>query len=596
MGLIAANQAIGIPEGNAPIWNSAPAPIFSDEAVSENYDLDQHTSGATSYSLNGGSAALPTGVTISGSNLAYDGLGSAGTTTGIIIDATNGDGTTTSATFSIVINATPAAQTFPIFNWYKTIVEYRGGVIIPLSNTRFWDKPTYPTSADSTQTTLALLESTANAAAPGDTIFLQDGTYTQDDIVITASGTQANPITIASETLGGADVSNSEIQVDGDFINVMGFDRAKYDFNGEDIVTSYAQRVATVSNDWVSDGKRNRLCYSTFSGKTENDQFWNIVGAAAKVDNRIDHNHFLRHEGSDNPSGGSEHGQVGQNQAEFDYFLYFDNNYCFEHLNDGAGNKTVVKESELISLKSSKNMVVQNVFKHCNSHANVRAGRECVFYANWFIGATTVERPGGSRVGGTDNLIACNYYFELNDADVAGESSIEVDGGETTSNREAADRTEVAFNTAWDCKKIFAMNRSGRTLKPTDVEIHSNALKEAGTTNVVWTNDSTTPNFGANVFGPNKGIADADVVEAIPDLELENGIRRVTTSGNCDGTSDAISTMGPIIKELSAQGVLVDILGNTIATTNADLGCIQIGGSLASDPVQAIIDASGHTA
>lgn len=595
MPLIASGPSVGIPPGSAPTWDSSPTPIFFiDTAV--NYDLSQDVSGATSYALNGGSTALPTGVTLSAENLVYDGAGSAATTTGIIIDATNGDGTTASSSFSIVINAAPAAQTFPLFDWYKAIVEYRGGTIIPLSNARFWDKPVYETSFTSTETTRAAFETAVNAASAGDSIALQDGTHT-GNITITVSGTANNPISLVSQTLGGCDMSGATIRIDGSFINVQGFKDVRYDINGADIVVSYTQRDATEFNDFTSDGARNRFCYNTCTGKTENDQYWNIVGAGIKPDNRIDHNHYLRHKGSDSPSGASEHGQVGQNQIELNYFMYYDNNYCFEHLNDGAGNKTVSNESELMSLKSSRNMVVQNVFKHCNSHVSVREGRECTIYANWFIGGgTSTERPGGIVAGGRDNLLACNYYFELNNGNVNGEACVDVNGG-IVDGREAGDDTEVAFNTAWDCRKIFDINRSNHALKPTDVQIHSNAFKELNSgQNVVWANNSTTPNFGANVFGPDKGIGDADVVEAIPGLSLSSGYRAVTNAGNCDGTSDNISVMGPIIKELLAQGVLVDILGNDIPSTGADLGCIQTGEDLTTDPVTAIINAAGHGA
>ena len=598
LSLIVTTVQWGVPAGDAPTWNSTPVVIVLDEAVAQNFDLTQYTQGATSYAWDNTSTALPSGMTVSGTNLAYDGGGTNGETTSVRINAINVDGTVASSNFSITITATPVGFIpFPIFDFYQAIANLRGFSVIPAINTRFWTKPVYPVAATQTGTTLTDFETKCNAANPGHVIFLQDGTYATQNITVTASGTAANPITICAATLGGADVGDSQFRIDGHFVNVYGFVGARFDANGQDGVYAYNQRSATEFTFFLSDGYRNRFCYNTASGLTANDQYWNVENPTyIIIDNRIDHNHFLRHIGSDLPSGGSEHGQVGQDSIEKDYRLYFDSNYCFEHLNDGTGTKTIALESELISFKSSKNMCINNYFKDCNSHVSLRTPRQTTVWANWFSG-DNANQAGGATGYGPDNLWGCNYFIDMNAAELDGEAAIDVGGG-SSGNREAADDSEVVFNTAYDCRKIFSLNRANYAIKPTNVQIFSNAFKKhaSATANTLWDNDSTTPNFGANVFSAPKGIADADVLEATPGFSLVSGYYVPTVAGNLDGTSDAISVMGPMVQALSTAGMLIDILGNQIPTTGADQGAIQTGYDLTTNPITYLVNNSGYAA
>jgi len=490
---------------------------------------------------------------------------------------------------------------FPVFALYEAIATLRGFSAIPASNTGYWDKPVYPTSFTSIETSLADTETVANSAAPGDVIAISTATHTQNDINITNSGTQANPIFIVMQNLGQGDLSDSVIQYSGDWIYVMGVVNARHNVDGQDNLTAYTRRNAAQSIHWVSDGARNRNCYNLVEGLTADDQYWNVVSAGgAKVDNRIDHNHHLRHIGNQSPGGASEHGQVGQNQIEENYRLLYDSNYSFSHLNNGDGVKTVTNESEMLSLKSSQCMILNNFFKDHNSHVSLRTGRETTVWGNWFSGAGA-DQMGGIVGGGQDNLIGCNYGIDLNAGELAGESFIDVFGGDGIGqNREQSDRTEVFCNTAYNCGNVLSLNRSNYTVKPTDVELHGNALQSKDATNVLWENDSTTPNFGANVFGPNKGIADADVLEATPGWTLSKaGVINIydpTPSGNLDGTLDAISATGTMVRSLQTSGALFDLVGQTIPSTGGDQSAIQAGYDWTFDPIAELIADSGYLA
>ncbi len=107
MALIAASDLISVtPPNNPPEWTSTPAPVFP-PGVGGTYSLSQNAfdpeSDPITYTLNGGSAALPTGVTISGTDLVGSDQVGEGTTTGIIIDADDGvNSLVASPSFNIV--------------------------------------------------------------------------------------------------------------------------------------------------------------------------------------------------------------------------------------------------------------------------------------------------------------------------------------------------------------------------------------------------------------------------------------------------------------------------------------------------------------
>lgn len=597
MGLLVSEGVAGLPPGSPPVWNTQPLPVFV-EGTASNYDVAQHVTGADSYAVSGASVALPASVSLVGSELQYSGASPDGITAGILLDAINAFGTAISGSFSIVVNVAPSFTDFPLFDWYKAVVEdVRGGVVIPASNIRFWEEqPTYPVTPTATETTLLDLEATVNVAAPGDVIFLQAGLYALQNIVFNVNGTAIAPITIAAITPGACDVSNSDFESNGNFVNIMGFRNVKFDANGQDSVYAYNMRNWIDGFEWVSDGNRNRYCYNTATGKRADDQIWNVVSPAVKIDNRVDHNHFLDHQGSDIPGGASEFGQVGQNNLGVRYYFYYDSNYHENHLNDGQGNKTVNNESEGVSFKSDRNMVVHNVYVNCNSHISIRAGAECSIWANWFIGGNANEM-GILTAGGMNNLIGSLYAVDTNTNDLSGQGLLDMGGGDPGDiSREEASGNECVFLTGWDIKRGIISNRTGRPTDPDGMEFHAIAIKEATNRNVVWGSDGDNPVYSASVMGPNKGPPPAAVVEAIPELELDAGVglyRVVTTAGNCDGAADNVSVMGPMTQTLSAAGMLVDILGNQIPTSGADIGAIQSGYDLSLDPVFEIRNNSG---
>lgn len=116
MGLLAGSDLISIaPPNLSPSWTSTPGPNFVD-GVGGLYDLEDDTfdpeSDSLTYTLNGGSAAFPTGVSMDSAGLiTATSSVVVGTTTGILVDIDDGiNSLVTSPSFSIVIASTITDQ------------------------------------------------------------------------------------------------------------------------------------------------------------------------------------------------------------------------------------------------------------------------------------------------------------------------------------------------------------------------------------------------------------------------------------------------------------------------------------------------------
>ncbi len=112
MMLLAATQLISVtPPNDNPEWTTNHTPLFKD-GVADTYELNNLTHDPEgdnlTYALNAGSAALPTGVTLSGSQLVATTSVAEGTTAGIIIDVDDGtNAAVASSSFSIVTTSFP---------------------------------------------------------------------------------------------------------------------------------------------------------------------------------------------------------------------------------------------------------------------------------------------------------------------------------------------------------------------------------------------------------------------------------------------------------------------------------------------------------
>ncbi|MEO7444790.1 MAG: polysaccharide lyase 6 family protein [Ferruginibacter sp.] len=263
------------------------------------------------------------------------------------------------------------------------------------------------------------------SARPGDVIIMQNGTWENLKISLNCTGTAAAPITLKAQDAGKVIISgHSQLMLGGDYIVVSGLS-FKNGFAGNDAIIKFRVdknqlanhcRVTNTSiddfnnplrmddNHWILFyGKNNRLDHCSFTNKKN----MGVLLAVILDDERsrenyhsIDHNYFgfrlplASNTGEMLRVGVSEH-------CEFNSRTQITDN-LFEHC-DG--------ETEVISLKSGRNVVRNNVFKECQGSVVLRHGNYNTVEHNFFLG-NDKDGSGGVRIINKGQWVVNNYFYK----------------------------------------------------------------------------------------------------------------------------------------------------------------------------------------
>lgn len=287
---------------------------------------------------------------------------------------------------------------------------------------------------------------------PGDELVVRDGIYVAWQAELGSEGVADRPIVIRAETPGGAIFKgDTRLRITGRFITLKGF---RFEHCGPGMVVEigggsdsrvtqcqffgcgsprntfrHIARVGVASH-------RNRIdhCYFTASQsmsiglRLRNDQ---EVG----TENRFDHNVFrdiYRFWGN-----GQENIQLGGGQRRLDDPTTWPMTLVEQNLFDHAWG-----DSEIISNKSSANIIRQNVAAHCPRSAfTLRAGDHVRFEGNVMVG-----NQAGLRVMGREHVITSNLFLGMEVAGIRLESGHR-DGRATV----ATEGTLIAHNTIVNC-------------------------------------------------------------------------------------------------------------------------------------------------
>lgn len=265
-----------------------------------------------------------------------------------------------------------------------------------------------------------------NKLKPGDVVKLANGTYQNFEILFTGQGSQAAPITLTAETKGKVILSGqSNLRLAGKHLIVSGlvfkqgytpsseviaFRRNKTDFAyysrvTETVIEDYSNPDKREGDYWVAIyGKHNRFDHNYLSGKRNKG-----VTLAVRLNSedsqqnhhKIDHNYF-----GPRPIFGSNGGEtlrIGTSHHSLsDSFTLVENNY-FDQCNG---------EVEIVSVKSGKNTLRNNVFFESRGTLTLRHGNGNIIENNVFFG-NGVEHTGGIRVINKDQIIRNNYLEGL---------------------------------------------------------------------------------------------------------------------------------------------------------------------------------------
>ncbi|WP_282131520.1 polysaccharide lyase 6 family protein [Pseudoalteromonas aliena] len=266
----------------------------------------------------------------------------------------------------------------------------------------------------------------AKALKAGDKVILKNGTWTDFEILFQGQGTEKSPIELTAQTKGKVILSGkSNLRLAGQYLQASGLvfkngytpTSAAIEFRRNKNELAYHSRVFEMvidnynnpdkreSDYWVAlYGKHNRFDHNHLVGKRNKG-----VTLAVRLNSKqsqqnyhqIDHNYF-----GYRPTFGSNGGEtirIGTSHYSLtDSHTLVDNNY-FEQTNG---------EVEIISIKSGKNIVRNNVFYEARGTLTMRHGNGNLIEENIFLG-NGVEHTGGIRLINKDQIIRNNYLEGL---------------------------------------------------------------------------------------------------------------------------------------------------------------------------------------
>ena len=235
------------------------------------------------------------------------------------------------------------------------------------------------------------------------TILLDDGIYTNINLIISNEGTFSNPIIIKPKNNGKVYFTESvNILITGKFIILSNI-----------IFTNGKGSVKL-------QGSNNRITNCEFSLNAGDGPIINIH----KYNNRLDHNIFKDF------SNGNPWVQVSRNGSS-DYIIIDSNVFMNRKKGTGNGFETIRFGLSQTSLSQSHSVIENNIFENCNGEIEIisnKAGGN-IYYKNTFktsFGSLTLRH--GNKV-----LVAKNKFLQDN-ADNAGGIRIAAGSGHTIYN------------------------------------------------------------------------------------------------------------------------------------------------------------------
>ncbi|NEA56494.1 lyase precursor [Streptomyces sp. SID13666] len=335
-------------------------------------------------------------------------------------------------------------------------------------------------AADIPVASLAALQNAINGAAPGDRIIVADGTYTvPTGSAITISGkngTGAAPITIVSETRGGAVLRGARGFVLSNSSNIT--------------ISGFAFRQSTTL-EIPADCSAIRLTRNDLQFADTGDPYWVVVRAD---DSKIDRNHF-----HNKTTAGIFLVVDGPGSTAMAQNLHIFRNHFSDHTFTGDNGGEPIRlgvsgralsaagayveynlfercngDPEAISVKSSDNTVRYNTIRDSRGGIVLRHGNRSRVEGNHLIGGID-----GVRVYGNDHVIVNNYLSGLSGRALVVGSGTTRDHtpGETQEQRrgnDACDRAVIAHNSL--INNAGTLSGETRTYEPQDVTIADNLL------------------------------------------------------------------------------------------------------------------------
>lgn len=324
---------------------------------------------------------------------------------------------------------------------------------------------------------LSELQKAINSARPGDRILLKTGVYKADaDIIINCSGTKSQPIIIASQNIGSAEITGKggfNITSPASYIIIQGFrfmHEASKARSGTG--TSFCEWTHNIfetpgTGDYLTiAGSDHEIDHNTFQNKDSLGKFIAIKGTGNQIAERllIHHNYFRKHKNQGNRNGAEalQFGLSGFSLSSSNSIVEYN---LFE---DCAG------ENELISVKASRVIVRFNTIRNCPAQFTLRHGNFNQVYGNYFINTP------GLRIFGDDHLIHSNHFENCSIGINIGNGGAEVADGAPLTSHDRPDRILIAYNTLVNNKANIIQTERQNGLGSTYVTIANNIIQGGG--------------------------------------------------------------------------------------------------------------------
>lgn len=262
-------------------------------------------------------------------------------------------------------------------------------------------------------------------AQPGDRIVISEGVYTDNMLKWQGNGTERKPITIEAQKPGSVILSGkTSVQVAGEHLVIRGLyfksaiptRRGVIDFAIGNRYANYCRltdcviedcntpRRDVVSSYIVLSGRHNRVDHCTLTGKCTLGVtlLVNLNGEECLENyHQIDHNYFGPRDVYG--SNGAETMRIGTSQQSYLSSRTVVEDNLFERCNG---------EVEVISVKSSDNIIRHNTLLECEGVVALRHGRRNLVEQNSFIGNHR-RNTGGVRIVDAGHRVIDNLFYQL---------------------------------------------------------------------------------------------------------------------------------------------------------------------------------------
>lgn len=399
---------------------------------------------------------------------------------------------------------------------------------------------------------VATLNSAIANAGAGDRIVMCNKTWNNVDIAFDANGTDAAPVMLAAQTPGSVILAgSSRLHLGGGYVVADGLvfkgtysgTKSAIEFRSKSVCTHCRLTNTSVINYnptdnatytvWVNlYGKYNRVDHCYFSGKTNSGQVVQVKRSNQADHHRIDHNYF-----GDRPVVAAGNfgemvkigGEAGTHDSISDTTV--EDNFFYKA--DGEG--------EIISVKSSSNIIRHNTFDSSQGQVSLRQGNNNLVDGNFFFGRG-IDRSGGVSMSGKGHIITNNYISNINPAERPGAAGIAIKNGNDDNYMSVKDVT-VTFNTIVDSGYSFVLGRGNYPIAPENISIANNIVYSTNAPLIRMEHALINSNWTENTFyGTTLGITKpTGITMADPKLVLgADGVYRavgatvLTPIGRCD--------------------------------------------------------------